>query len=429
MTDKILPRIGFISPIWLPRFGGAEQYVHGMAVELIERGFDVRVFTMTAEKQAHDNGKVTAKRLAGFGDFDFLSLFWGRPIKDRGIGNLVGHYGFMDAAAKWVEENEIDVCILDNGLQQIEYLHTRELHSVLRAMGVKRGLLHYDLAPSIDKVLLNNYLNSNLTWTQVGRMLQEQLKAYADTRTGFEAAYMMGSPLVFDPDFVISCSRWSESFIDPLDRVPKIAVHPMFAASHWGYGLPAGEKLPQCNALMINPQDRKGPDLMAKLIAEADPAWTFRLLKGGWGDSFLKFKPRVLDTKAVREGRVDFRDYVVDMRQAYQSADVLFFPSLREGYGMTPVEAMYGGTPVVSGNYPAIIEAVGDGAFTLCPYKDDPARWKRAVAEVLSERSAWSAKALAHARQLAARQEGEILELCAFLSDVARGSGRSQQKL
>jgi glycosyltransferase involved in cell wall biosynthesis len=422
VTDTTIPRIGFISPIWLPRFGGAEQYVHGMAVELIRRGFDVRVFTMTAEKQDHDSGKVAATRLGGFGEFDFFSLFWGRPAKDRRVGNLVGQYGFMDAAAKWVEENEIDVCILDNGLQQVEYLHTRELHSVLRAMGVRRGLLHYDLAPSIEKVLLNNYLHGNLTWYQVGRMLQEQLKAYAETRSGFEAAYMMGSPLVFDPDFVISCSQWSEGFIDPLDRVPKIAIHPLINASHWEHRLPAGGTLTQCNALMINPQDRKGPELMRNLIADADPAWTFRLLKGGWGNSFLKFKPTVLDTRAVKEGRVDFRDYLVDMRQAYQSADVLFFPSLREGYGMTPVEAMYGGTPVVSGNYPAIIEAVGDGAFTLCPYKDDPARWKRAVAEVVSQRSAWSAKALVHASKLAARQDGEITELCRFLTDVARGS-------
>lgn len=324
----------------------------------------------------------------------------------------------MDAATRWVRDNEIEVCILDNGLQQVEYLHLRELHSTLRAMGVRRGIIHHDLAPAIDKVLLSNYRDSQLSWPQAGHALREQIRSYAASRSDFEAFYMIGSPLVFDPDFVISCSRWSESFIDPLDRVKKIVVHPLIDAVHLSTPLAEAEKLPHCTALMINPQRRKGPEVMRHLISEADPSWTFRLLEGGWGQALQSFTPKVADTLAVREGRVDFRKYLRDIRQAYQSASLFFFPSLREGYGMSAVEAMCSGTPVVSSDYPAILEAVGDAAVTLSPYRSDPQDWKRSVAMVLSDRGDWCNRIPAHIRKLAARQDLEISSLCSLLGDI-----------
>lgn len=416
---KPLPRIGFISPHWLPSFGGAEQYAHRMARELSRRGFDVRVFTQTAERRGYDNGSVAATRLGGLGEFEPGSFLYRGSREEPAVANLGKHYAFMDAAARWVEENGIEVCILDNGLQQVDFIHFRELYSVLRAMGVKRGLIHHDLAPSVQNLLAHNYRNSLLGWEQVGHNLRQELRAYVRGRGRFHAAFMMGSPLAFDPDFVISCSAWSESFIDPLDSVPKIVLHPLIDPTHWRSRLPEDRRLSSCSALMVNPQARKGGELMRMLIADAEPTWTFRVLRGGWGEAFQTFRPQVSQTRAAAEGRIDFCDYVADMRQAYQSAGVLFFPSLQEGYGMTPVEAMHSGTPAVSSSYPAILEAVGDSALTLCPHKDNPPTWRRAVAEVLSERPAWIARAQAQCGALSERQDREVVNLCNFLSGIA----------
>jgi len=56
-AGRSLPRIGLICPIWLPRFGGGEQYAYRMARLLRSRGFDVHVFSGTAASDGvRDNG-------------------------------------------------------------------------------------------------------------------------------------------------------------------------------------------------------------------------------------------------------------------------------------------------------------------------------------------------------------------------------------
>jgi glycosyltransferase involved in cell wall biosynthesis len=64
----------------------------------------------------------------------------------------------------------------------------------------------------------------------------------------------------------------------------------------------------------------------------------------------------------------------------YRAASAFAFPSLYEGFGLAPLEAMSCGTPVVASNIPALIEATGDSAELVSP--DNPfdiARGLRAV--------------------------------------------------
>jgi len=51
----------------------------------------------------------------------------------------------------------------------------------------------------------------------------------------------------------------------------------------------------------------------------------------------------------------------------YRAADVFAFPSLAEGFGLPPVEAMRAGTPVVASQIPALAEVLGDGAHYVDP--------------------------------------------------------------
>ena len=53
----------------------------------------------------------------------------------------------------------------------------------------------------------------------------------------------------------------------------------------------------------------------------------------------------------------------------YRLADVFVFPSLYEGFGLPPLEAMASGTPVVVSNVSSLPEVVGDGAVLVNPYE------------------------------------------------------------
>jgi glycosyltransferase involved in cell wall biosynthesis len=53
------------------------------------------------------------------------------------------------------------------------------------------------------------------------------------------------------------------------------------------------------------------------------------------------------------------------------AADVFCYPSLYEGFGLPPLEAMATGTPALVGAYPAASEVLGDGAMLVDPRDAD----------------------------------------------------------
>jgi len=58
---------------------------------------------------------------------------------------------------------------------------------------------------------------------------------------------------------------------------------------------------------------------------------------------------------------------VETLRVFYQAATLFAFPSLSEGFGLAPLEAMACGTPVISSDLPALVEAVGEAAELVSP--------------------------------------------------------------
>ena len=63
-------------------------------------------------------------------------------------------------------------------------------------------------------------------------------------------------------------------------------------------------------------------------------------------------------------------DYVNDRRLAalYAHAEALVYPSLYEGFGLPPLEALAAGTPVLASRAGALIEVLGDAALFCDPY-------------------------------------------------------------
>jgi glycosyltransferase involved in cell wall biosynthesis len=68
---------------------------------------------------------------------------------------------------------------------------------------------------------------------------------------------------------------------------------------------------------------------------------------------------------------VRFLGFVPDKTLAvlYRLASVFVFPSLYEGFGLPPLEAMASGTPVVTSNVSSLPEVVGDAAILVDPYR------------------------------------------------------------
>jgi glycosyltransferase involved in cell wall biosynthesis len=55
----------------------------------------------------------------------------------------------------------------------------------------------------------------------------------------------------------------------------------------------------------------------------------------------------------------------------YRLAAVFVFPSLYEGFGLPPLEAMASGTPVITSNVSSLPEVVGDAAVLIDPLRPD----------------------------------------------------------
>ena len=77
-----------------------------------------------------------------------------------------------------------------------------------------------------------------------------------------------------------------------------------------------------------------------------------------------------------------------DLPALMSAASVFAFPSLYEGFGLPPLEAMACGTPVLCSTAASLPEVVGDGGWLLNPLT--PAEWTRALQRLLSEPEARS---------------------------------------
>lgn len=96
-----------------------------------------------------------------------------------------------------------------------------------------------------------------------------------------------------------------------------------------------------------------------------------RLIKVGTPEYLPQFRQlqQLIDALAL-EQHVRFIDHPSeeDLVALYNVADVFVFPSLYEGFGLPPLEAMACGTPVVCSNAASLPEVVGDAAITVDPY-------------------------------------------------------------
>lgn len=104
------------------------------------------------------------------------------------------------------------------------------------------------------------------------------------------------------------------------------------------------------------------------------------------GDELSKYPGlRRLVHRHHLHSHVRFFGFVPDATLAalYRLASIFVFPSLFEGFGFPPLEAMASGTPVITSNVSSLPEVVGDAALLVDPF--DPAAIADAMSRVLSD--------------------------------------------
>ena len=115
------------------------------------------------------------------------------------------------------------------------------------------------------------------------------------------------------------------------------------------------------------------------------------------------------------QDEVLFSGYVADedLPALYSMAEVFAFPSLYEGFGLPPLEAMACETPVVASNVSSLPEVLGDAALSVDPL-DVPAL-AQAMLRVLNDaalRAALVRRGVAQARKFTWEQAaGKLLEV------------------
>ena len=96
------------------------------------------------------------------------------------------------------------------------------------------------------------------------------------------------------------------------------------------------------------------------------------------------------------------------------------FPSLYEGFGLPPLEAMASGTPVVVSNVSSLPEVVADAGVLINPY--DPTSIADGIRQVLtdgSRRAELTKKGLVRARMFS--WEASVRQVRQIYGEVAAG--------
>jgi glycosyltransferase involved in cell wall biosynthesis len=290
------------------------------------------------------------------------------------------------------------------------------IFNLVRSRGIPFGFIHYDL-----NLRSNTYLCSRrhdgMEWSAASDHYMNLASTMHDEGSWSEFCILFEPPSAHDPDFLISCSRWSLDHLDPLKQIPSYAFRPLMDFDSYAEPQPSFDGT-DYDVGFVNPIAFKGC-AVAYSAACSNLDQRHVWLRGGHSDtskeSFLAMVDRSIDRGDCDLNVVGF---VPDIRTFFGSLrerGVFLFPSRFEGYGMAPVEAMAAGIPVVSTDHPATVEGVGDAAFTLNPFAsiDD---WIEAIELVQEDRERWIAAGLARVQHLRERQERELVGLIDFIS-------------
>ena len=97
-----------------------------------------------------------------------------------------------------------------------------------------------------------------------------------------------------------------------------------------------------------------------------------KLVIAGGKNSYFRDLIGIAENLGI-SGEIIFPGYLAeqDLVDYYNAAEIFVYPSLYEGFGIPPLEAMACGTPVVTSNTSSLPQVVGDAGVMINPYNAD----------------------------------------------------------
>jgi glycosyltransferase involved in cell wall biosynthesis len=196
-------------------------------------------------------------------------------------------------------------------------------------------------------------------------------------------------------DAIITDSEFSAREIESLLGVPTDKIHPV----HLGLSLGVFSPSPASKSDTLIKLGLEKPYLLCVGTLEPRKNYPFLVdvferLKEYDGDLVIagmrgwKYGPileRIQNSPCA--DRIRYLEYVEDdqLSALYSGADLFVFPSLYEGFGFPPLEAMLCGTAVVSSAAASLPEVLGDAACLVEGYEAE--NWVEAIRELLGSES------------------------------------------
>ena len=157
---------------------------------------------------------------------------------------------------------------------------------------------------------------------------------------------------------------------------------------------------PEKNAgLFLSQFDRfisENPDFCCLLVGHLD--------KGDW--QLLRSREGVHNVGYLSPG---------DLEAAYEHAYCLVYPTLQEGFGYPPLEAMKYGTPVIASAATSLPEVLGDSALAICPFYEFELFARLMV--LINDRDSFSREARTRYDMIRARQEADLASTVSLIVD------------
>lgn len=174
-------------------------------------------------------------------------------------------------------------------------------------------------------------------------------------------------------DHIMTISQQSKRDIMKYYNTPeeKITVTPL--AVDTGHFSPRGEKSSKPYILFVGTRDaRKNVPTLIRAFSAIAHTIPHRLVIAGRTADKEDASKQVAAMSGVAD-RIEFREYVPyeELPALYSGADLFVWPSVYEGWGFPPQEAMACGTPVIVSNGGSLSEVVGDAGIVIPFYEED----------------------------------------------------------
>ncbi|HPR68441.1 MAG TPA: glycosyltransferase family 1 protein [Kiritimatiellia bacterium] len=194
-------------------------------------------------------------------------------------------------------------------------------------------------------------------------------------------------------DAILTDSRFSAGEIVELLRVPEEKVFPVWL------GLPPlapppapGDAARRRRALGLEKpylltvgtiEPRKNLPFLVKVYEALRDFDGDLVVAGGWGWKTEATRRAIAESPRASGIRVLNRVDDAGLAALYAGASAFVFPTLYEGFGFPPLEAMSRGAPVVSARHSSLPEVLGDAAVWVDGYDVD--EWTAALRSVLGD--------------------------------------------